>query len=855
MDRNVQTKLYIIGGLVSLSSIFQMGYSNCYPNTAIDGFKSYLNNSLADRGQPMTDNIYTWLWSAILNIWFVGFAIGTWVAVPIADSLGRKKGLLVGNSITLISIAFMTISIIFEVFELLIVGRFLSAFASGISMSALILFLQEISPTHIRGSMSFFAELSFVVTNAVGGIAGMGFVLGDRLGLLVGLAIIPAVFSIVILLPLHETPKFLLLKHGNEVGTKDSLRFYMNYGEEESNEYMEKIVEEKNEASGNYRTLWKVTHLRRGLLLGLISMQITTSIWPVIYFSTEFLRRANVEYELAETFSSIMLIISTISTIVGMIVMEKFSRRKLFILVSSVNTSALVLFVICAQLQPLMDVVKYGCVVAIFFHGVTYSFATGPIAWFITAELVPMDFRALSQSIALSFNQFAALILTFITLPLYNLIESWALVPLFIIPMIFCLIYLYFNLPETKHRDIGEVIADLKKRKSDSMAASIQHEGLETILNENNLKSEDLEEAIRLIYGRRLQQLAIDSSVLDLAKDNDFQISGYVVKAQEEQLRRPRRVKVAAIQNKIVLPTTAPVVEQREAIHRRVGLLIEAAALAGAQVVGLQEAWTMPFAFCTRERLPWCEFAESAENGPTTKFLKTLASKHGIVIISPILERDEEKDEVIWNTAVVISHNGNVIGKSRKNHIPRVGDFNESTYYMESQLGHPVFETAFGRIGINICYGRHHPQNWMMYALNGAEIIFNPSATVNGLSEALWPIEARNAAIANHVFTVGINRVGSEEFPNEFTSGDGKPAHKVFGHFYGSSYIAAPDGSRTPGLSRSKDGVLICEVDLNLCRQTKDSWGFRMTQRLDLYGKEISEAAKPDYRPKIIREQ
>lgn len=173
------------------------------------------------------------------------------------------------------------------------------------------------------------------------------------------------------------------------------------------------------------------------------------------------------------------------------------------------------------------------------------------------------------------------------------------------------------------------------------------------------------------------RQLAIDSSILDFAKENDFQIAGYVIKAQEEQLRRPRKVRIAAIQNKIVLPTTAPVAEQREAIHRRVGTLIEAAALAGAQIIGLQEAWPMPFAFCTRERLPWCEFAESAESGPTTKFLKTLAAKYGVVIISPILEREEEKDDVIWNTAVVISHTGNVIGKSRKNHIPRVGDFNE----------------------------------------------------------------------------------------------------------------------------------------------------------------------------------
>lgn len=76
-----------------------------------------------------------------------------------------------------------------------------------------------------------------------------------------------------------------------------------------------------------------------------------------------------------------------------------------------------------------------------------------------------------------------------------------------------------------------------------------------------------------------------------------------------------------------------------------------------------------------------------------------------------------------------------------QNHIPRVGDFNESTYYMEGNTGHPVFETAFGKIAINICYGRHHPLNWLAFGLNGAEIVFNPSATVGELSEPMWPIE------------------------------------------------------------------------------------------------------------------
>uniref|UniRef100_A0A914KL39 CN hydrolase domain-containing protein n=1 Tax=Meloidogyne incognita TaxID=6306 RepID=A0A914KL39_MELIC len=219
-------------------------------------------------------------------------------------------------------------------------------------------------------------------------------------------------------------------------------------------------------------------------------------------------------------------------------------------------------------------------------------------------------------------------------------------------------------------------------------------EGLEALLNRAKWTDSQLEEVMRLIYGRRCPQLSLSNDLLEASMSNGFEIKGFQIKALEEQCRRPRRVRVAAIQNKIVLPTSAPIVQQREAIHQRIGVMIDIAAEAGAQIICLQEAWPMPFAFCTRERLPWTEFAESAEDGPSTKFLSNLAKKHGIVIISPILERD--KDYLIWNTAVIISHTGTVIGKTRKNHIPRVGDFNESTYYMESLLGHPVFETAFG---------------------------------------------------------------------------------------------------------------------------------------------------------------
>lgn len=150
-------------------------------------------------------------------------------------------------------------------------------------------------------------------------------------------------------------------------------------------------------------------------------------------------------------------------------------------------------------------------------------------------------------------------------------------------------------------------------------------------------------------------------------------------------------------------------------------------------------------------------------------------------------------------------------------------------------------------------YGRHHPLNWQGFALNGAEIVFNPSATVGNLSEPMWPIEARNAAIANTYFACGINRVGTESFPNEFTSADGKPAHKDFGHFYGSSYVACPDGSRTPSLSRVKDGLLVTQVDLNLIRQVKDKWCFQMTARYPMYAKLLRNASSPNFKPQLIK--
>eukprot|EP00937_MAST-01D_sp_MAST-1D-sp2_P003455 g3455.t1 len=379
---------------------------------------------------------------------------------------------------------------------------------------------------------------------------------------------------------------------------------------------------------------------------------------------------------------------------------------------------------------------------------------------------------------------------------------------------------------------------------------------VESILEEH-LPAEELEKVRRVMYGlncgKPVTSSAVPQAALDIAERGDFDVVLSKLAAREEP-REPRLVRMAVTQNAIIEPTDAPIEQQYQALEDRHAEFCAAAAAAGTNVICFQEAWTMPFAFCTREKLPWTSFAECAETGPSTEFCKKMAKKYNMVIVSPILERDNSHAGTIWNTAVVIGNGGNVIGKHRKNHIPRVGDFNESTYYMEGDTGHPVFETAFGKVAINICYGRHHPLNWMAFGLNGAEIVFNPSATVGALSEPMWAIEARNAAIANSYFVGGNNRVGTEVFPNEFTSGNGAGAHKDFGHFYGSSYIAAPDASRTPGLSRTRDGVNIAEVNLNLCRQIKDSWVLQMTARFPMYAEFLTNYIKPDFKPQVIKD-
>ena len=244
------------------------------------------------------------------------------------------------------------------------------------------------------------------------------------------------------------------------------------------------------------------------------------------------------------------------------------------------------------------------------------------------------------------------------------------------------------------------------------------------------------------------------------------------------------------------------------------------AAKQGAQVMCLQELFYGPY-FCQVQDTKHYAYTEPIPDGPTTKLMQELARKHGIVLIVPMYE--EERTGVHYNTAAVIDADGKYLGKYRKTHIPHVNGFWEKFYFRPGNTGYPVFDTAVGKVGVYICYDRHFPEGARALGLNGAEMVFIPSATSRGLSMHLWKIEQTSHAIANGYWVGTINRVGKEA---EFGPND----------YYGTSYFSDPRGKIVAEASDKDEQLLCADLDIDLVREVRNTWQFYRDRRPDMYG-------------------
>jgi beta-ureidopropionase len=291
----------------------------------------------------------------------------------------------------------------------------------------------------------------------------------------------------------------------------------------------------------------------------------------------------------------------------------------------------------------------------------------------------------------------------------------------------------------------------------------------------------------------------------------------------------PRNVRGGLIQASNVLDSDRSLAVIKKAMIDKHLKLIEEAARKEVKVLCLQELFYGPY-FCAEQDARWYELTEPVPDGPTVKLMQKVAAKHRMVIVVPVYE--EHMPGVYFNTAAVIDGDGRYLGKYRKHHIPHCHPgFWEKFYFTPGDLGYPVFETKYARVGVYICYDRHFPEGARILGLNGAEIVFNPSATVAGLSEYLWELEQPAHAVANGYFVGAINRVGTE-----------KPWS--IGEFYGKSYFCNPRGKIIAQASRDKDEVVVGDLDLDMIAEVRKVWQFFRDRRPETYHSLIAQSGQ-----------
>jgi N-carbamoylputrescine amidase len=280
----------------------------------------------------------------------------------------------------------------------------------------------------------------------------------------------------------------------------------------------------------------------------------------------------------------------------------------------------------------------------------------------------------------------------------------------------------------------------------------------------------------------------------------------------------------------------------RENVARTIQKIAEAAK-GGAQVVCTQELFTTSY-FCTKQDPVNFDLAEKIP-GPTTSALCAAAKKHKVVVIASLFEN--RGSEVYHNTAVIIDADGTLLGKYRKNHIPQDPAFEEKFYFTPGDLGYRAWETKAGKLGVLICWDQWYPEAARLTALQGANIIFYPTAigwlpeekaALGEAQHTAWETVQRGHAVANGCYIAAVNRVGREGNTE----------------FWGQSFVVNPYGQVIARASVNREEILYAETDPRAQAEFRRIWPFFRDRRIDTYGdltkRLVDEESKASGKPK-----
>lgn len=274
-------------------------------------------------------------------------------------------------------------------------------------------------------------------------------------------------------------------------------------------------------------------------------------------------------------------------------------------------------------------------------------------------------------------------------------------------------------------------------------------------------------------------------------------------------MKKTEELKIAGIQFEAFREVTLSVSKACE--------LIRLSASKGAKIISLAQLFANRWFPATIGKSAF-DLAED-ENGLIISTLREVASEEGVVLIVPIFEKDSESEDTYYSTAFVIGTKGEIIGKYRKLHIPQLPFWEEKSYFKSGDLGLPVFETPFGKVGVLLCRDIFYPETFRVLSEKGAQIIFAPTASAYYYSRLKWERAIQASAHFNGVFVFRVNRVGKE---NKQT-------------FYGRSFCARPDGEFLIRPTGSSEGIVLADIDLNEINSVRSDWAFSKDTNHDNY--------------------
>ncbi|XP_040008591.1 solute carrier family 2, facilitated glucose transporter member 1-like isoform X3 [Xiphias gladius] len=462
----VTPQLMMAVGTAVIGSL-QFGYNTGVINAPQTIIESFYNETWSSRfSEPISQTTLTALWSLSVAIFSVGGMFGSCSVGLFVNHFGRRNSMLIANVLAFIAAAFMGFSKLAASFEMLIIGRFIVGLYSGLSTGFVPMYVEEISPTSLRGALGTLHQLGVVIGILMAQIFGIESIMGNASlwPLLLGFTLLPAVLQCVLLPLCPESPRYLLINCNEESKAR---RILMKLrGTDEVSEDMEEMKEEsqhmKMEKKVTILELFRSPIYRQPIFVAImlqLSQQLS-GINAVFYYSTGIFERAGVSQPVFATIGA--GVVNTAFTVVSLFVVERTGRRPLHLIgLMGMAVSAVFLTVAMALLDQLRWM-SYVSIAAIFSFVAFFEIGPGPIPWFIVAELFSQGPRPAAIAVA-GFSNWSA---NFLVGMCFQYVEQLCGPYVFIIFTVLLLgffVFTYFKVPETKGRTFDEIAAGFRQ--------------------------------------------------------------------------------------------------------------------------------------------------------------------------------------------------------------------------------------------------------------------------------------------------------------------------------------------------------------------------------------------------------